>query len=290
MEASATPHIKSPLISVVVSTFNAEATLQRCIDSFWAQTYPHKELIFSDGKSSDHTVEIFERNASKIAHWISERDTGIYQAWNRVIPKARGEWLYFLGADDYFWSPNVLERVAANLSDPANGTERVVYGQVAVVSQSGEVIEMVGKDWPLVARRYLHEMTIPHQGVFHHRSLFSEYGLFNESFKVCGDYEFLMRELKVHDARFIPDLIITGMQFGGTSSNLTYTRRIIDELKLARRLNDVRIFSFPILFREIRLSLRERLNKLFGPSFTNILADIYRVSVGKPRLWTRKDK
>lgn len=76
------------LISVIVATFNNEGTLQQCIDSVAGQTYPHKELIVIDGGSSDGTVEPLKANKEKIAYWVSEPDRGIYQAWNKALPKA----------------------------------------------------------------------------------------------------------------------------------------------------------------------------------------------------------
>ena len=90
-----------PLISIVVSVFNGADTLQQCIDSVTDQTYPAVELIVIDGGSTDGTREILLRNASKLAYWVSEPDRGIYHAWNKALVHAQGDWISFLGADDY---------------------------------------------------------------------------------------------------------------------------------------------------------------------------------------------
>jgi glycosyltransferase involved in cell wall biosynthesis len=93
------------MISVIVAVFNGAKTLQQCIDSVAGQTYPHKELIVIDGGSIDGTREILEGDATKLAYWVSEPDRGIYHAWNKALARARGDWICFLGADDYLWSP-----------------------------------------------------------------------------------------------------------------------------------------------------------------------------------------
>ena len=88
-------------MTVVVATYNNKSTVQQCIDSVAQQTYPHKELIIIDGGSHDGTVDLLKASEQKVAHWISELDRGIYHSWNKALLKATGEWICFLGADDY---------------------------------------------------------------------------------------------------------------------------------------------------------------------------------------------
>ena len=97
-----TTNKKYPLISIIVAVYNGEKTLQRCIDSVFSQTYPHKELIIIDGGSTDGTVDILQTNNDKITYWKSEPDNGIYQAWNKALDHAKSDWICFLGSDDYF--------------------------------------------------------------------------------------------------------------------------------------------------------------------------------------------
>src|SRR3990172_6849742 len=101
----------APLISIIVAVYNGKATLQQCIDSVAQQTYPNKELVIIDGGSNDGTVELLEKNRSKFSYWISEPDRGIYNAWNKGLVQAHGEWVCFLGADDYLWDATVLGRI-----------------------------------------------------------------------------------------------------------------------------------------------------------------------------------
>ena len=281
------PETNAPLISVIVASYNAGETSKRCIGSFAAQKYSHKELIWMDGESTDKTVDILTERQSKVTRWTSEKDRGIYHAWNKAIRQSKGEWLCFLGADDYFWSSQALSNIAPYL-ETANPPYRVVYGQVAVVTWYGEILEMVGRPWEESKDLFLHELTIPHQGVFHHRSLFEKYGLFDESYRITGDYELLLRELKNNDALFVPNQIITGMQFGGLSSSLKNTFININELKRARKQNGFNSFSLPLFWRDIRAKTRRTFRPVLGEKLTNIIADGYRVIAGKPMIWTKK--
>jgi len=110
--------------------------LQQCIDSVTQQTYPNKELIIIDGVSKDGTVELLEENINKFSYWISESDHGIYNAWNKGLTQAQGEWICFLGADDYFWDTTVLERLAVHL-EMLQASIRVAYGQIMLISDDG---------------------------------------------------------------------------------------------------------------------------------------------------------
>ena len=98
----------APLISVVTAVFNCKSTLQQCLDSVAQQTYAHIELIVIDGGSTDGTVELIQANAQRIAYWISEPDRGIYNAWNKALAKATGDWICFLGTDDYLLDAQVM--------------------------------------------------------------------------------------------------------------------------------------------------------------------------------------
>ena len=89
------------LLSIIIATYNAEKTLQRCLDSIIVQKSEEVELIIIDGGSTDNTVSIIKRNYKIIDYWISEKDKGIYDALNKGIDKANGKWIQFVGSDDF---------------------------------------------------------------------------------------------------------------------------------------------------------------------------------------------
>jgi glycosyltransferase involved in cell wall biosynthesis len=278
---------EAPLISVIVAVFNGAKTLQGCIDSVAGQTYPRKELIVIDGASTDGTVDVIKANDTRIAYWESERDRGIFHAWNKALDHAGGEWVCFLGADDYFWSDDVLERLAPHLRAAAAQGVRVVYGRVAHVSASGESFEMEGQPWEKVKRRYRQDAAIPHPGTMHHRSLFETHGRFDESFRMAADYELLLRELKSNRARFVPEVVVTGMRLGGMSNTPSSALLQIQDVARARHKHDVKGFSPSLFWRRSRSLLRTRVTGLIGAKASNLLIDLYRVCTGKRRKWTR---
>ena len=236
-----------PLISVIVAVYNGAKTLQRCIDSVSDQTYPNKEIIIIDGGSTDGTVEIIRSNQDKITYWISEPDSGIYNAWNKALDHVSGDWIYFLGSDDYLWDNNVFEEIMPHMLKAESQEILLVYGQVAMVTADNEINYIEGMPWEHIWRNAIVDgiCTFAHQGMFHHHSLFELYGRFDESFKIIGDYELLIRAFKDGgDAYFMDGLIVAGMQTGGISSNYIKT---VKEIAKARRKNRLRVITIPWL-------------------------------------------
>ena len=236
-----------PLISVIVAVYNGAKTLQRCIDSVSNQTYLNKELIIIDGGSTDGTIDILMTNNDKIAYWKSEPDNGIYHAWNKALGHASGDWICFLGSDDYLWRRSVFEEIMPHMIKAESQGIRVVYGQVARVTEDDEISCVDGYSWEYTWRSIIIDgiCTFTHQGMFHHRSLFELYGRFDESFQIAGDYELLIRAFKEGgDAYFINGLIVAGMQTGGVTSSCI---KLVKETARARQNNRLRVITIPWL-------------------------------------------
>lgn len=282
-----TNHESHPLISIITAVFNGNATLQQCIYSVAQQTYPNKELIVIDGGSKDGTVDLLKANQGKIAYWISEPDRGIYDAFNKGVAQAQGEWLCFLGADDYLWDDKVLERLAGQLTNIPNNIH-VAYGQVMMVDADGTSLYLQGEPWDQIKEHFPQIMCIPHQGVMHRRSLFELHGQFDESFRIAGDYELLLRELKKADAIFIPDLIITAQRMGGMSTHASNYFKTLREYRRAQRMHGQ---PFPgSYFLKVMATeyFRRLLWKVFGELLARRLLDLRRRLKGLPPYWTKK--
>lgn len=275
-----------PLISIITSTFRAAEHLPRAIESVRAQTFDDFEWIVVDGASTDGTVDILRQNEDVVDYWMSEPDSGIYDAWNKGVSKARGKWIVFLGADDYLWAPDVLGRVAAAL-DAAPRQCHVVYGLIAMVNQSGEEMERVGTEWAKVKRRFRSLMCLPHPAVFHRRDLFQVYGNFDPAFSIAGDYEFLLRELREHDALFVPGLVVTGMTVGGISSSPENSWKMMRETRQASRKNGQFLPGAPWLFAVLRMKLRQTVWNVLGEQRARRLLDIGRRLLRKSAYWTK---
>lgn len=227
----------SPSFSVVLAVRNGARTIEHALDSVFAQTHDRVELVVIDGASTDDTTAILERNADRIAYWVSEPDDGIYQAWNKALDHVTGDWICFLGADDRYHAPDVLAEVAAGL--PADPGIRVAYGALDKLWPDGRVYHARGSDWgPGRRKRFRRGEMIPHPATFHHRTLFERNGRFDESFRIAGDYEFLLRELLDHDPTYIP-VVVVDMAAGGVSDRPRNRYRVAREVYRARYMHGI---------------------------------------------------
>ncbi|HEX9398070.1 MAG TPA: glycosyltransferase family 2 protein [Burkholderiales bacterium] len=276
----------APRISVVIALLNRRATLERCLDSVIGQSYAQRELVVIDGGSTDGSLEVLRARAASIAYWESERDRGLYHAFNKALGKASGDWLYFLGADDYLWERQALEKMAPHLARAAP-RHRVVYAQANFVSAAGELLETLGAPWEGFRHRFLQGFMIPHQATFHHRSLFEERGAFDESFRMGGDYELLLRELPGRAPLFVPGVVVAAYCFGGASSAPQNTLEVLRVVRRAQRANGIRFPGLLWYAALARALIRVALWKVLGERTAKRLLDLGRAALGKPAFWTR---
>jgi hypothetical protein len=270
-----------PLITIIVSVYNGVETLQQCIDSVCNQTYARKELIVIDGGSTDGSAELIKANSGAIAYWVSESDRGIYSAWNKGLERAYGDWICFIGSDDFLWGVDVLQRLALSLSRAPADT-KVVYGQIMLLNQSGDELFRMGAPWAQVKTRFKQLMSLPHPAVMHRKSLFAQHGSFDESYRIAGDYEMLLRELIVNDALFLPDIVVTGMRQGGISSNPGNNVRALKEVRAAQRKNGLQSSGWLWQLTMARAYIGLVLAKVLGIKNTRILLNAVRRVIGVP--------
>ncbi|MDO9215092.1 MAG: glycosyltransferase family 2 protein [Methylobacter sp.] len=279
-------HQPPPLITIIIAVYNGAKTLQQCIDSVAQQTYANKELIIIDGGSNDGTVELLKANDQHINYWISEPDQGIYNAWNKGLAQAQGEWICFLGADDFFWDTQVLEKISKPLATlPAS--IRVAYGQIMLLNSKDEDLYLSGEPWQNVKKRFKQIMSIPHPGTLHRRSLFEQHGRFDESFRIAGDYELLLRELKTADAAFIPDVITVAMRQGGISSDPQNALVQLREVRRGQRIQGLNFPGVSWLMAIARVYIRLLLWQFLGEQAARKTLDWGRRMLGLPAFWTR---
>jgi putative colanic acid biosynthesis glycosyltransferase len=169
-----------PRVSIITVVFNGEKSLEKCIKSVTSQSYENVEYIIVDGNSTDLTVDIIKRNEEKISYWISEPDKGIYDAMNKALKVASGEWIYFLGSDDVLIDSNIIasifnENVNLNLSE-----YKLLFGNIKY--DKGRIFVSS------FTKKILLKNTIHHQGAFYNKDLFTEF-TYNIKFSVYADYE-----------------------------------------------------------------------------------------------------
>lgn len=164
-------------VSIIIVTYNAAADLQQCLDSIKEQTYTPLEVIVADGLSQDETVRILERNNDIVTHWISEKDSGIYNAMNKALKMITGDWVYFLGADDIVLPD--FSRMLTELKEE----NTIYYGSVL----KGK------KKYMGYLNPYLQAKTgICHQAMIYPKSVFDKY-TFDERYRIAADHHLNMK-------------------------------------------------------------------------------------------------
>jgi len=250
--------ITHPKITVIVAVLNGVHTLERCLASITSQEQIDRELIVIDGGSTDGSLAIIKKYLESTSYWESGSDQGIYHAWNKAISHAGGDWICFLGADDYFWERDVLKKLIPHLQHAHNSGIRIVYGQAAKVDNQGNIVKLAGKPWKKMRWQMKHGMPLelPHPGLMHHSTLFKRHGMFDESFQIAGDYEFLLRELRHgHQALYAKGLRTVGCQVGGIADS--YRLSAHREIARARKKNGLCTPSWIWLAVYVRAFFRE---------------------------------
>lgn len=206
-------------ISIVTVTYNCEACVEDTIKSVLSLNYPNVEYIVIDGQSKDNTMSIIRKYESSITHLVSERDKGIYDAMNKGLNLASGEWIFFLNAGDNFHDSDVLSKMPfQKVGDDSNICG--IIGDVLLKKQ-GKIVEWNNKCKPFYENsKRLKNMGFSHQGVFVRTKLAREVG-FDLSFKLCADYN-MMNTLYNKGYRFVEtDTIIAEVEadYGASLSN-----------------------------------------------------------------------
>lgn len=278
----------SPTISIIIAVFNGAETLTRCLDSIVCQTYPNKEVIVMDGGSTDGTVALLQARTGEIAYWETQPDRGIYHAWNKALTHATGDWICFLGADDFFWDRDALASLAAHLP-PSGSAVRVVYGQTAVLAPSGAIVRREGRLWAQSRAGLAWTLTLPHPGLLHHRSLFDDHGTFDETLRIVGDYELLLRELRPSgasgEALFVP-VVTVGFGHGGVSHSPRAMAAMLAEISRVRARHNLPRWALPSKVR-LKMLLCAWIYRVAGDSGFRLAADSLRRLRGKPPVWSK---
>lgn len=273
-----------PAVSVVIGVKNGARALQGCLDSIAAQSAASREVIVVDSASTDGTRELVEANAraGKVTRFVSEPDRGLYEAWNKALRLAHGDWICFLGCDDRFHDEGALHSL---LEAAAAGRARVVHGRLNLVTDSGVVAETLGRPWAAARPAFLAGIMIPHPGTLHHRSLFEECGYFDESYRIAGDYDMLLRELLAHAPLFV-DRLVVDMRFGGMSSRPGAIAGNLREIQRARQRHGLAGTPARLRLAIAAAWLGDVIRSLLGDRAYGWCADAYRVARGKSRIWT----
>lgn len=203
-------------MSVITVVYNAAETIERTIKSVLSQNYRDLEYVIIDGGSTDGTLEIIDRYKDWLGYFVSEPDNGIYDAMNKGIRACTGDVISILNSDDYFVDENVLKIIADAYKDD---DVDIVYGDALFMNYQNS-----GKDYIFCEYETLEDlwwcMSIPHPATFVKKSVYDEYGLFDESYRVTADHEFMLRCYS-NGAKFkkIPKIIVYFTDGGFSAQN-----------------------------------------------------------------------
>lgn len=179
--------------SIITICYNAAETIERTIKSVLSQTYPDVEYIVVDGASKDDTLAIINKYKEGIKKVVSEPDKGLYDAMNKGIGLATGDYLCFLNAGDCFYNNDTLRQMAATLKKGERPD--ILYGETALVNDQGEFVRMRRLQAPekLTWRSFRQGMLVCHQAFFPRRELVPPYDL---QYRFSADFDWCIRIMK----------------------------------------------------------------------------------------------
>lgn len=214
-------------VSIITINYNNNEGLVKTIESVITQTFTNFEFILIDGGSNDGSVETIRQYNHRIDFWVSEKDKGIYNAMNKGIQLATGDYVFFLNAGDFFYDDNVLTQVEKYSQQYNTG---ILYGNVWDVDSTG--MEMKRPKW-LLGKITLFRRMICHQSIFAKRSLFAEYGLFDEQYKIKADYDWLLKVICAGATHKYININVAKFNDGGVSAT-AYNTVSVHEIPVIR--------------------------------------------------------
>ena len=213
------------LVSIITVNFNNAIGLERTIQSIINQNYLDIEYIIIDGGSTDASVDIIKKYEPDITYWISEKDNGIYNAMNKGILKAKGEYILFINSGDYLLAKNVITKMI----EDEDGSRDLIYGNLERTFKNGkkDFVAMPSTLDPV----FLLNASLCHPTTLIKKNLFNKYGLYDESFKIIADWAFFIKVLLVGNVTYIHKPISVTMFYMDGLSSLISTQSAIGNEK-----------------------------------------------------------
>ncbi|MFV8799959.1 glycosyltransferase family 2 protein [Yersinia sp. LJYL362] len=274
------------LVSIIIATYNVDGYISACLDSILSQSYESYEVIIVDGISSDKSLDIIKSYTDTRIRLYSEKDKGIYDAWNKGVSLAKGEWLLFIGADDVFYSKDSLATLLNAVPDN-NKTVPIIYGKIACEGPSGDITSILGEPWfDVFGFKFNHiycNLPMPIMSAIYSREFIGEQR-FDINMKVTADAELLLRCLRLWkglDPKFIEnDKPIVIMGYGGVSTNYKMHFITFKESLTSRNRNGISNINCGIALRFIKIMTLYFINVIFGESCLGFLLKKYHALKG----------
>lgn len=237
-------------ISLVTISFNAEDTIQKCINSVISQSYKNVEYLVIDGNSSDSTSEIIRSNMDHIDYFKSESDKGIYDAMNKGAMLATGDVLGFLNADDFFANDYVLSDLAAAFVE--NNCD-ILYADLDYVNTVGKIVRR-WRSGSFARYKFNFGWMPPHPTFYAKTKLYHQFGLYNASYGTAADYELMLRFMFLHPTSvYYLNKVIVRMKTGGVSNRNLVNRGLAWKYDLkAMKTNKIMLPPLAIFLKPLR--------------------------------------
>ena len=220
-----------PTFSIITVTYNAGKVLEDTIQSVISQTYRNVEYIIVDGNSKDNTQEIIGKYSKHISKMVSEPDKGLYDAMNKGIRMATGDYLCFLNAGDKFHEKETLQQIAETLKD--KDLPDVIYGETAIVDEDGNFLHLRRLSTPerLNWKSFKQGMLVCHQAFLAKRELALKYP-YDMQYRFSADFDWCIRIMKeancLHNTRLtLIDYLNEGMTTRNHKASLKERFRIM---------------------------------------------------------------
>jgi glycosyltransferase involved in cell wall biosynthesis len=256
---------EQPLVTIITPTYNSQKRLKRSIESVLNQSYENIEYIIIDGASTDGTVAILKEYDNQIDYWISEPDGGIYEALNKGLSVAKGEYVAILNGDDFYEHFAVEESIKAIEKSGAD------YSIASVQFVDKKIV--ISPIYPLVEGKVYQDMPYPHVTAFVPKRVYDEVGEFTTDYRIAGDHDMALKiHLAGYRATFI-NQVIAQLSDDGVSDSLDATK---ESRNIAIAYGKSRVLAYKdyaiywlkfYLVRLLPTSILHRLLKLKGSRF-----------------------
>jgi glycosyltransferase involved in cell wall biosynthesis len=235
-----------PKVSIITVIFNNKKNFVKTLSSVKAQSYSNIEIIVVDGGSTDGTLDIIKENAELINKWISEKDKGIYDAMNKGIGLATGDYIWFLNGGDMIYSENTLNEIFSS-----NQNADVYYGDTELVDDEGKSYGKRKLKTPpkhLTWKSMIDGMVVTHQSLIIKKDIVFNYNL---KYRHCADIDWTIRILKNSETIINTHKTISKFLLGGYSRKNTISSLFERMIILSKHFN-----IFYVLINHIRLAFK----------------------------------
>lgn len=206
----------SPVFSIVTVTYNAAEWIERTILSVLQQSYPHIELLIIDGGSTDGTIDFIRQYETGISYWISEPDKGLYDAMNKGLQQASGDYVWFINAGDTIHTADTLQEIVSNLKKKVSLPD-IIYGDTMIVDAAGKPLGLRRLRPPgkLTWKSFRMGMLVNHQAFIVRREIAPLYDL---TYRLAADYDWCIQCLKRAEKIYNTHRILANFLEEGMSS------------------------------------------------------------------------